>query len=98
MRTNYKVEQLLRDYPKLRDSDMGLLIGYWASEGLDLSEQQVRQLMNCTNAETITRIRRKLRAKYPGSPKIEEERFSKFKEFRNDYSTAPNAHIPGRLF
>lgn len=94
MRLYQQVEKLLRDYPQLRDSDMKLLISVWTAQGLKLSEQQIHVLMGCSNAESITRVRRKLRDKYPASEKVEEQRFNKFKQYRDDYSPAPNASIP----
>ena len=86
MRTHQKVEQMLRDNPELRDSDKKLLGKFWESEGLILTVEQKRKFMECTTAESITRVRRKLRDKYPGSPKVEKARFDKFQEFRDEHS------------
>lgn len=80
-----KVEQLLKDNLKLRDSDMYLLFRFWQDEGLVLSDEQKRQLSNLTTAESITRARRALRDKYPGTDEVEKERFKKYEEYTNEY-------------
>jgi len=83
--TNAKVERMLKDNPKLRDSDIYLLFAYWQEEGLILTDEQKLKLRDLTTAETITRIRRKLRDQYPGSDAVEEGRFKKYKEFTDEY-------------
>jgi hypothetical protein len=85
MTTKDKVRQLLRDNPKLRDSDKALLGAYWESEGLILTPEQKRKFMDVTVAETITRDRRELRSEYPGSDEVEKERFKKYEEYTNEY-------------
>lgn len=85
MTTRSKVEKLLQDNPKLRDSDVYLLFNYWQDEGLVLTDQQKMQLSQLTTAESITRVRRDLRDKYPGSPEVEGERFKKYIEMRDEY-------------
>ncbi len=82
---NKKVEELLVQNPKLRDSDKALLGAYWESEGLILTPEQKRKFMDVTIAESITRARRELRSKYPGSEEVEEQRFRKYQEYVNDY-------------
>jgi hypothetical protein len=81
-----KVEQLLADNPKLRDSDKALLGAYWASEGFIMTPEQKKKFMELTVAESITRVRRQLRDKYPGTEEVEQERFNKFEEYRDEYS------------
>lgn len=85
MRVNNKVERLLSNSTRLRDSDKLLLLEFWEGEGLYLTSVQRDKFMNCTPAESITRARRSLRSKYPGSDKVEEERFDKFREYRDQY-------------
>ena len=85
MNTSDKVEQLLKNNTKLRDSDTWLLFAYWEQEGLKLTDDQKRALANLTTAETITRVRRKLRDKYPGSEAVEKARYTKYIEARDEY-------------
>lgn len=92
-RVNYKVEQLLKNGYKtatpqqLRDSDKILLLAYWQQQGLELTGAQKAIFMrNCDIAESITRARRELKKDYPASPKVTEERYSKFKQYRDNYS------------
>lgn len=85
MRVNDKVEHLLKTQPELRNSDKDLLIAFWADQGLFFSETQKRAMRNCTPAESITRARRNLRGQYPGTKKIEDGRYDKFKDFRDEY-------------
>lgn len=85
MRIINKVENLLRSQPKLRNSDKELLLAVWEQEGFILSEYQKEVFIErCTTAESITRARRHLRAKYPASDKVEDQRFNKYKAYKND--------------
>lgn len=87
MRINKRVEQSLEYNPELRDSDLKLILHEWKKDGLELTEQQERIILSkCTTPETITRARRALRSKYPGSEQIEQKRFELFQEKRNEYS------------
>lgn len=86
MRVKNKVEQLLQTRPELRSSDRKLLLSLWESEGLQLNEIQKRTFLErCTTPESITRARRALRAKYPGTEEVEQERFNQMLEYREDY-------------
>lgn len=85
MKVNDKVEHLLKTQPRLRNSDKELLLAFWEDQGLYFSETQKKAIYACTPAETITRARRKLRSQYPGDKKVEDKRFDKFKEFRDEY-------------
>lgn len=80
-----KVKNLLRDNPRLRDSDLALIGTIWELEGLKLTDEQKRVFMTLTTPETITRIRRKLRKQYPGSEAVESVRYIKYKEYRDEY-------------
>lgn len=83
-RVNINTEHLLRQSQDYRDSDKKLLLAYWEREGLYLTEQQRQTFMNCTPAESITRARRTLKAKYPASEAVDKARFHRFKQFRQD--------------
>ena len=85
MSTIKRVEQALKYHPDLRDSDKALMLHHWDNEGLHLSAvQQKIFLANCTTPETISRARRALREEYPGSDKVEQERYNKFVTYKND--------------
>ena len=77
-----KVERILQMGQRFRDSDKLLLLAFWHTEGLHLTEEQRTIFTLCTTAETITRARRALKEQYPASPEIEEERYHKFKEYK----------------
>lgn len=83
MKVHNKVEKILIQYPKTRSSDKLLLLAFWESQGLVLTPTQQQTFMNLTTpAESITRARRLLRDKYPGSTDVEAERASKDDEMR----------------
>lgn len=82
MRVHDRVDGILQKSEQCRNSDMKLLINFWYSEGLVLTDDQIKRLLNCTPAESITRARRLLRAKYPASKAVTEERYKKFKEYK----------------
>lgn len=83
MKVIYRVENLLRADPSLRNSDKRLLLAYWEQQGLYLSEQQKDRFFKCTTPETITRARRLLKEKYPSSLAVDDARFEKYKDFKN---------------
>lgn len=64
----YKVFSLLTDNPATRDNDMLLLQQIWLKESkaLNLEEFMVELANgNLSNAESITRMRRKIQEKHP---------------------------------
>ena len=77
-----KVSWILRQGQKYRDSDKELLLAFWETERLYLSDEQKAIFMRCTTAETITRARRALKDHYPASQSVNEERYDKFKQYR----------------
>lgn len=88
MRILNRVEQLLQRQ-EYRDSDKKLLLAFWHTQGLQLTEEQRQIFMSkCATAESITRARRLLRAKYPASDKITEERFNKHLEYKNNHAVS----------
>lgn len=83
-----RVEQLL-ERQEYRDSDKKLLLAFWHTQGLHLTDEQRQIFMDrCATAESITRARRALRAKYPASELVEEERFNKFQKYKNDHAVS----------
>jgi len=83
MTTLNRVEQLLQEQ-RYRDSDRLLLLAFWFTEGLELTEAQRHKFMNCTTAETITRARRLLKNKYPASKVVDDQRFDRFQQYKNE--------------
>ena len=77
-----KVENLLIGDANLRNSDKELLLAYWETQGLYLTEAQKSKFFQCTPAESVTRARRMLRGEYPGNKAVEGERYTKFLEHR----------------
>lgn len=85
MSTHDMVEHILQKGQVYRDSDKWLLVEFWSRQGLELTSAQIKAFIeNCTTAETITRARRALKNKYPASKEIDDERFNKFKHYKND--------------
>ena len=80
-----RVEAFLQADQSYRDSDKKLLLDYWYKQGLRLSpEQRTIFLDKCTTPESITRARRLLMEKYPASKEVEDERFNKFQQYKNE--------------
>ena len=79
------MRRLLKDNPRLRDSDQWLIFAFWETEGLRLTDEQKLKLASLTTAETITRARRELRAELPGSKEVEKVRYQKFVAYTNEY-------------
>lgn len=54
--------------------------------GLDLTPAQVQKIRDLPAFETITRVRRVLQeqGKYPASEEVEQARFEKYKNVRNN--------------
>jgi hypothetical protein len=85
MRIIDRVESFLKTNPKYRNSDRLLMLDYWYKQGLELSkEQRTIFLDKCTTPESITRARRLLMEKYPASKEVEDERFTKFQQYKNE--------------
>lgn len=78
-----RTENILQNIPSTRSSDRLLLLKYWRQQGLVLNEYQTQRFLQCTAAESITRARRELKAQYPASDKVDNERFTKFVEYKN---------------
>lgn len=87
MQTIKRTEAILSNDPRCRDSDKLLLLKFWHTQGLELTEAQ-RQIFleRCTTAESITRARRLLKDKYPASEAVDKERFNKYVEYKNNHA------------
>lgn len=72
---------------QLRDSDKTLILAYLEMvDGLELTPEQKAKFMQSTTFESITRARRALKADYPASQKVDEQRYQQFKEYKQTYS------------
>lgn len=91
-----KVERLLIENPKLRDSDLALLGAFWEKEGFIMTPEQKKKFMQLTIAESITRARRELRGQYPGKPEVEEGRYKKYVEYVDEYSGRTSMRYMGK--
>lgn len=59
MKTEELVQKICQESPEAASDDKILLIKFWESEGLKLTETQVATFLElCTAAESITRARR----------------------------------------
>ena len=86
MTTRSNTEQLLKENERLRDSDIYLWFAYAQKyHNFQLTDVQKSKLKDVPTFETITRARRDLRAKYPGRPEVEEARFAKYIEMRDEH-------------
>ena len=73
MKAQDKIQQLLTDCPRLRDSDNKLIATYWFEEiqnkGMNINEMTAMEFLHLfadsklTNSETIHRCRRKVQEK-----------------------------------
>jgi len=85
MTTKNRVEALLKHDTRYRDSDKRLLLAFWHTEGLHLTDEQRQMFMEkCSPAESITRQRRILRSKYPGSKAVEEDRYERYRVYKHN--------------
>lgn len=86
MTTTERIENILRTSSAARNSDLELWLVYAAKSGLNLSESQVRVLQDMPSMETIRRTRQKFQeqGKYPADEAVNEARYQKFKEVKQE--------------
>lgn len=74
------VEQILRDVPQARNSDLLLIVLVWEHYGITFTKEQLEALKFAPMPEKITRARRRLQEKgeYLGDPKVMEQRYRKY--------------------
>ena len=79
MTTTQKVEQILRDTPRTRDSDKALFVYFMQASGMNLSLSQIEAFKAMPSLESVRRIRQKLQeqGKYEASATVKKERFHK---------------------
>jgi hypothetical protein len=85
MRTAELVEKALKTYPITRSSDRHLIAAVWYLQDSKWNDYGKEFLLKeAIMPESITRHRRKLQEQglYRATERVEEERYSKFKEVR----------------
>lgn len=84
------VEEALSTWAETRDSDKKLMLSVWYLQNPNyLDDFKTFFKEKAISPETITRCRRKLQEEglYLASKKVEEERFKKFSQMRNETNT-----------
>ena len=86
MTTTQRVESILEHSRQARNSDIALQIIYLQKAGMNLSPTQIEVYKTLPAMQTVCRIRRELQAegKYPADKEVEEERYRKFKNVREN--------------
>lgn len=89
MTIKQQVENILRASRLARNSDSELQIIYMQKAGMNLTPEQVETFKSLPSMETIRRIRQKLQedGKYPADAEVEEARYQKFKEVKQNIQT-----------
>ena len=89
-----RVQSILKSVPKTRDSDKELQIIYLQKSGMNLSPEQIALFKRMPSMETIRRTRQAIqeKGKYLASPEVEQARFDKFQEVKQNikYNSATN--------
>lgn len=86
MKISQQVENILKVSREARNSDKELLIIYMQKFGMNLSEEQKDTFRNMPSTETIRRTRQQLQqeCKYPADESVDQARFDKFKEVKQN--------------
>lgn len=88
--------KLIAKYPSLANDDRLLVVGYWRMiDGWDDDKELVYNIARATSWDTITRTRRLLHQQgiITYSDKVEEKRFNRFIEMRDEYSTKKSSFL-----
>lgn len=86
MTVSQRVKNILGASRAARNSDIELWLIYAQKSGMDLSDKQIATLKKMPTFETIRRCRQKWQelGQFKADPKIEQARFEKFKQVRQD--------------
>jgi len=86
------VEYILKNKPDARNSDKKLLIYYMQLKGMQLSEDQMKRFYDMASPETIRRTRQSLQeeGKYPADKEVEQSRYNKFVDMKQNISSTKN--------
>ena len=93
MKINERIEAILKASKAARNSDTELLIIYLQKSGMELTPKQIEKFKDLPSMETITRVRRQLQeqGKYEADESVQEGRYQKFKEHREEYGIGDSA-------
>lgn len=86
MTTAQTIRKLLKRNQRLRDDDRLLTLRVWQEYGFVLNPEQRTVFMHLPSMDIITRRRRELRALYPESPEVHEQRFRYYLGFKDEFS------------
>lgn len=80
------VEHILRDSPAARMSDKRLLVEFWLTSGMGLTQQQIELFADLPSPEAITRARRKFqeRGEYLPPEQIHQERHERAEQVKQE--------------
>jgi hypothetical protein len=87
MRSTQKiVAAILANSPAARASDKRLLVEFWQTMGIGMSQRQAEVFAALPSPEAVTRARRKLQedGKYLPSPQIQQERHDKAAQMKQE--------------
>lgn len=95
MTVTQRVENILRVSKDARNSDKELLIIYMQKSGMNLTPEQVEIFKNLPAMETIRRVRQNLQeqGKYPASPEVEQQRYEKYKNVKQNISGSSTSEV-----
>lgn len=85
-----KVESILKHDKGSRNSDKRLLIIFLQKAGMELTDKQIELFKKMPSTETIRRTRQQLQeqGKYPADEAVDQERYEKFKQVRQEINIA----------
>ena len=88
MKISERVENILKASVAARNSDKELLIIYMQKSGMELTPKQIELFKEMPAMETIRRVRQNLQeqGKYPASQKVEEARYKKYQQVKQNIS------------
>ena len=86
MKTNNIVEWVLKNKPESRNDDKLLMREVWKLQGFHLNDQMFEKFRKSASPESIRRTRQKfqMEGKYKASEEVNEQRYEKFKEARQE--------------
>lgn len=86
MKISQQVENILKASREARNSDKELLIIYMQKFGMELTPKQIALFKKMPSTETIRRTRQQLQqeGKYPADESVDQARFDKFKEVKQN--------------
>ena len=92
-----RIENILQVSQAARNSDKELWLIYAQKSGMNLTPEQIKTYKDMPSSETIRRTRQQLQmqGKYPASKRVEQYRFNKFRQVRQNINMEPVERIFG---